>query len=128
MQYQVGYCRKVTNPDAPVPLTGYSTEPVRFHTAITEDICITCVAFSDGETTVLAIGTDLCTLRDNIAPKLRETVSQATGIPQERIYIAATHTHSGPALQCDEYESVRQYQEKFFQNLQDAAKEARYRL
>ena len=124
MEYHVGYNRQIVNPDASIPLTGYSTEAVRFHTAITEDICITCVAFSDGTTTVLAIGVDLCTLRDDVSHKFRELVAQATGLPETHIFIAATHTHSAPSMHNDEYESVRDYVAKFAQNLQIAAKEA----
>ena len=124
MEYQVGYCRKVTNPDASVPLGGYSNEAVRFHTAITEDICITCVAISDGVTTVLSVSTDLCTLRDSFSGQFREAVAKVTGLPQEHIFIAATHTHSGPVLYKDEYESVRDYRTKFLKNLEEAAVEA----
>lgn len=124
MQYQVGYCRKTSHPNAPVPLTGYSNEAVRLHTAITEDICISCVAISDSITTVMAISLDICTLRDQFSTLFRELVSKATGLPEERIYIAATHTHSGPGLYCDEFESVREYMAKFCKDLEDAAREA----
>ena len=124
MEYHVGYNRQIVNPDAPIPLGGFSNEDVRFHTAITEDICITCLAVSDGTTTVLAISADLCTLRDQFCHKYREAVARVTGLPEERIFIAATHTHSGPVLYRDKYESVRDYYVKFQKHLEIAAVEA----
>ena len=124
MEYQVGYCRKVTNPDAPIPLSGYSTEAVRFHTRITEDICITAVAFSDGTTTVLAIGVDICTVADSVSKMFREAVARATGLPEAHIFISATHTHSGPSMNYEAFDVVRDYVGKFSENLQIAAREA----
>lgn len=124
MEFKVGYNRQTVNPDEPIPLTGYSNEPQRFCTAVTEDICITCVAFSDGVTTVLAIGTDICTVPDRIAYDGRALVSKATGVPEDRIFIAGTHTHSAPAVGRQDFECIQRYTEKLFAHLEKAAVEA----
>ena len=56
-----GYARQVAAPDESIPLGGYNNDAKRFHTAMTEDICITCVALSDEQdSTVLMIAADLC--------------------------------------------------------------------
>ena len=39
-----GYARQVVEPTESIPLGGFSNELKRFHTAMTEDICITSVA------------------------------------------------------------------------------------
>lgn len=124
MEFKVGYSRQTVNPDEPIPLAGYSNEPQRFHTAVTEDICITCVAFSDGQTTALAIGADICTVTDRVAHEGRALVSHATGVPEERIFIAGTHSHSAPAISRQDFDCIVRYTEKLFAGLEAAAKEA----
>lgn len=124
MEFKVGYDRQVVSPDEPIPLGGYSNEPQRFHTAITEDFCVTAVAYSDGDTTVLTIGTDLCTLTDMFAIEGRQRVSKVTGVPEDRIFIAATHTHSAPALGRREYECIVRYTEKILVHMELTAKTA----
>lgn len=124
MEFKVGYNRQIANPTEPVPLQGYSNEPQRLHKAITEDICVTAVAYSDGTTTVMTIGTDLCTLFEPFATDVRQAVCAATGLTEEQVYIAATHTHSGPALARDEFESIVRYKKEFSEAIERAAKEA----
>ena len=124
MEFKVGYNRQAVNPDESVPLSGYSNEPQRFHTAITEDFCVTAVAYSDNDTTVLTIGTDLCTLTDTIATEGRQRVSQVTGVPEDRIFIAATHSHSAPALGRRDFECIVRYTEKIIVYMELAAKTA----
>ena len=124
MEFKVGYNRQVVNPTEPVPLQGYSNEPQRLHKAITEDICVTAVAYSDGTTTVLTIGTDLCTLFEPFATDVRQAVCAVTGLTEEQVFIAATHTHSGPALSRSEFESIVRYRQEFQDGIILAAKEA----
>ena len=124
MEFKVGYNRQIVNPTEPVPLQGYSNEPQRLHKAITEDICATAVAYSDGTTTVLTIGTDLCTLLEPFATDARKAVCAATGLTEEQVFIAATHTHSGPALNRDDFESIVRYRQEFQDGVVLAAQEA----
>jgi len=124
MEFKVGYNRQTVHPANPIPLAGYSNEPQRLHKAITEDICATAVAYSDGITTVLTIGTDLCTLGEPFATNARLGVCAATGLTEEQVFIAATHTHSGPAMQRDDFDSIVQYKKQFIEAISTAAKEA----
>lgn len=121
MEFKVGYNRQTVNPDESIPLCGYSNEPQRFHTAITEDFCITALAFSDGETSVLSIGTDLCTVTDLVATEGRQRVHKATGVPEDRIFIAGTHSHSAPAMGRQDFDCIKRFTEKFFTHLERAA-------
>lgn len=60
--FRVGYSRRTVTPTEPIPLAGFSNELKRFHTRVTEPICVTCVALSDAEdNSVLMIGIDACT-------------------------------------------------------------------
>lgn len=120
--FRVGYDRQVVNPDESIPLSGFSNEDVRYHTAVTEDICATCVAISDeADTTVLVIGFDCVRILDYFGNAVREKVSAATGVPQDRIYLAATHTHSSPGLIKEDYPVIQRYAAKCYKLIVEAA-------
>ena len=55
--------------------------------------------------------------------RLREAVSPVTGIPYDRIYVMATHTHSAPSITTNDKEGV-QYQELFYAGAVKAAEAA----
>ena len=124
MEFKVGYSRRTVNPTEPIPLQGYSNEPQRFHTAIVEDICVTAVVYSDGTTTVMTVGCDLCDILEPIATQGRLRVCAAAGLPEDRVFIAGTHTHAGPALSRQEFDSVVRYTEQFLCGMETAAREA----
>ncbi|MDO9541940.1 MAG: neutral/alkaline non-lysosomal ceramidase N-terminal domain-containing protein [Kiritimatiellia bacterium] len=47
---------------------------------------------------IALVAMDICMLDRNNVSFMREHIFRETGIPPERILVAATHTHSGPAL------------------------------
>lgn len=111
---RVGYARQAVTPDESIPLTGYSNEPKRFHQEIAQEICVTCVAISDtDDTTVLMIGMDVCTIPGHFMDYL-DDLSKAVGVPKDRIYMSATHTHAAPAVGwADRIESAKRYSDKY---------------
>ena len=99
----VGFNRQAIPSDESIPLTGYSNEPNRYHQTVGQEICITCVAISDCEdATVLMVGMDICTMNPYLYEVGRAQLSEATGVPVERIFMAATHPHfdSGAKNMC----------------------------
>lgn len=124
--FRVGYHRITVEPTEPIPLTGYSNEPKRFHQEVAQEICATCVAISDkNDNTVLMIGTDICTVVPEIYESVRQRVADATGIDDTHIYIAATHTHAAPAVGRTEIsESMRRYADRFYDAIVEAAVKA----
>ena len=117
-----GYSRQVVEPTESIPLGGYSNELKRFHTAMTEDICITSVALTDeNDSTILMIGADICTVSAPVAEPGRKRVSEATGIPEDHIFIAATHTHSAPGLAKQELECIKKYTEQLIVAMAETA-------
>lgn len=108
-----GYARQVVEPTESIPLSGFSNELKRFHTAMTEDICVTSVALSDeNENTILIIGADICTVSIPIAEPARKRVCETTGLPEDRVFITATHTHSAPGLAKQELPCIQKYTEQ----------------
>ena len=95
--YRVGYARVDITPTEPIPLMGYGNTFRRVSGPVLDPLYATCVAIGD-ETgnTVLMIGIDSTV--PNYMGYTREEVSKATGVPEERIVINVTHTHSAPDL------------------------------
>ena len=122
---RVGYARYQVDPTEPIPLAGYSNEKKRFHNKITNPVCVTCVAISDtDDTTVLMVGMDLCTVPTDYMERLPE-ITAATGVPADRIYMAATHTHAGPSIGvADRFPSMQKYAQQYFDALIHACKDA----
>lgn len=125
-QIFVGFNRQVVVPDESIPLTGYSNEPQRYHQQIGQDICATCVAISDNtDNTVLLIGMDICTLAPYFYEEGRSLVAAAVGVPDQQIYMAATHTHAAPAVGwADRKPEAKRFRDKFMDAVILACKEA----
>ena len=122
--FRVGYGRRTVTPTEPIPLAGFSNELQRFHTRVTEPICVTCVALTDAEdNTVLMVGADICTA-GKVAIMGRERISKITGIDETKIYISATHTHSAPGLGKQELPCIQRYTEQMMVAYEEAAMEA----
>jgi putative membrane-bound dehydrogenase-like protein len=61
------------------------------------DLKARCFILERGETTVALAVVDSCMIPRDVCDKAKALVFEATGIPPERIAIAATHTHSAPS-------------------------------
>ena len=121
-QYYVGYNRQVITPDEPIPISGYSNEPQRSMKAITEDICITCLAITDWlDTTIMIVGMDFMRVNDYIGEKGRALIHNVTGIVEDHIFMCATHTHSSPGLDKEDWPEIRRYAQKVFEKMEQAA-------
>ena len=98
MQVSVGFGRENITPDFPVLLAGggYSK---RISTNLLDALFVSCIAFTDADgSTALIASQDLLGTYDGYTLPAREAVAKATGIPFDRIFFSASHTHSGPTL------------------------------
>jgi len=111
---QAGFAKIDITPDYPIGLGGYSNANVRISEAIEDRIYSICIAFTDGEETVLLYSVDNCGFGYEMADKLRAPVTEATGIPGDKIFVMATHTHNAPGL------AGHDQAEKYVAFLQDA--------
>ena len=98
---QAGYGRENISPEGQVGMGGYSDSETRKSKSVLDYIYTTCVAFNDGEKTILLYTIDVCGLNDSGMDKIRNYVTTATQIPVDDIFIGATHTHSAPAMGSD---------------------------
>ena len=116
---QAGYGRMDITPDHPVGMGGYSDSETRKSGMTLDYIYTTCVAFQEGETTLLVYTIDVCGLNDSGMEKIRNYVSPFVNVPKENIIIGATHTHSAPAMGNDDA-----WDNAFLKACGDAAKKA----
>ena len=96
--FRVGYARSCITPTEPVPLGGYGNVLTRYCDSVLIDIYTTCIAFTDEQdNTVLLFHNDLGSSGEEITIPIRKAVSKATGVPENHIHLAPTHSHSAPA-------------------------------
>lgn len=93
-----GFGKIKITPDYPCGLGGYGNPAARLHDAVQEDIYTTCIALTEGDDTILVYTCDVSAISASTANVFRDIISPAIGVPKEKIFIAATHTHSAPAV------------------------------
>lgn len=121
---KVGFSRVKADITEPLPLGGYGNTLKRLSQRLIDEISATCIAITDkDDNTVLLITHDLLNNQLTKFEKIRETVSKATGVSKDRIFITATHTHSAP----DPYtstDSIIRFYDMLAQKEAEAAKQA----
>ena len=55
------------------------------------------VAFDDGQTKAIIVSCEIICLSNEMADNVRATAEKQTGVPSKNIFLACSHTHSGPA-------------------------------
>ena len=120
---QVGYARADITPDYQVNLSGYGDDEIRFSEGVRDPVCLTCIAITSGEDTILLYDADLLSVNDRLADQARERVCPATGLPADKMFFGATHSHSAPAIYTDR-ESDTRFRETFLQAAVKIAQEA----
>lgn len=95
---QAGFAKLDITPDYQVGLGGYSNAESRRNEGVAARIYATCIALTEGEETILLYTIDNCACSHETAEKIREVVTAATGIPGEKIFCTATHTHNAPSV------------------------------
>jgi len=92
--FSVGYGEAVITPPAGIPIAGYFVP--RYAKGKISDLRAIALALAYGETKTLLISVDVCAVYRPELEKVRAAVTAATGIGADRLFIAATHTHTGP--------------------------------
>ncbi|MBN2315132.1 MAG: hypothetical protein JXM79_14475 [Sedimentisphaerales bacterium] len=66
---------------------------------VLDELYAKALVLSDGEKTIAIVATDLLyTPLEEITMPVRKIVKEKTGIPEENIFLCASHTHSGPEV------------------------------
>jgi len=122
--FNVGFGRADITSKSSVPLAGYGNTTERMSQGFLTPLYATCIAMTDenGETVMFYTIDHVCTNADWM-PDFRSAITEATGVPGDRILMSATHTHSGPDVR-DQVTPTHPYYAFYKQGLVDAAVQA----
>ena len=120
-EFMIGFNKQNITPEEEVPLSGSANRG--YSSGMLDYLFATCLAISFGEDNVaLIFGMDIQNAYAP-TPSWRNAVSRATGVPEDRIQICFTHTHSAPNTGSDEA-SIGRYNTLVSDRMVKAAKEA----
>ncbi len=80
----------------PVPVSGGILP--QFATKVIDPLHARCLVLDDGKTELAIVIVDSLLISRELSDQAKELASEATGIAHDRMLIAATHTHSAPAV------------------------------
>ncbi len=117
---KAGFARVNVNPTLGLAIRGYFKP--RYVEGILDDLEINAVALSCGETKVVMMTLDACSIDTKEADIFRAYISEKTGISPDAIFLHATHTHTASSMGFDaEEELTREYTEFLKKRFVDAA-------
>ena len=125
-EFKAGFARMDVTPPLGIPLVGYFHH--RVADGVLDPLYVDCVAVSDGTNNALVYCVSSLGLGKAFCAKATPAITAATGVPRERIYIHATHTHTGPAsgprssFSKEENRLVSLYADAFVAKLSDAGR------
>ena len=114
--FYAGYARENVTPEHSVPLAGYGNTSLRRSENVLDPICATCVALTVGEDTVLLYTTDILWCMAQWTDEIRQRLHREAGIPQNHIFLTATHTHSAPDISSND-PAILQYRPQYVEGL-----------
>ena len=94
-EFKAGFARVDATPPLGIPIVGYFHK--RVADGVLDPLNVECVAVSDSTNSALIYCVDDLGLGRGFITKAFTAITAATSVPRERIYIHATHTHTGPA-------------------------------
>ena len=94
-EFKAGFARIEATPPLGIPLVGYFSH--RVADGVLDPLYIDCVAVSDGTNNALVYCVDDLHLTNPFMEKAFPAITAATGVPRDRIYVHATHIHTGPS-------------------------------
>ena len=117
---QVGFARLDMTPPLGVPMSGYFFE--RRVEGIRDPLYISAIAVRDGEKTCIAMNCDHLGFRNGAMEAWLPKIAAAAGVEEEALFVACTHTHTGPVNMGDPiFGSDEQYDAWVERRLCDAA-------
>lgn len=117
---KVGFGREKITPTMEVYISG-GGNPKRISTGILDDLYVTCIAITDEtDNTVLVFTEDMQQVSSPFIDPGVEGVVAATGVPKDRIIIAATHTHSAPGQHLGRH-GIKDFQQIYTKGMIQAA-------
>ena len=90
----LGTGRRIITPKVGGHLAGYGWDV--FSNSIHDDLTITAFSFSQGNDRFILISATVCLIGNEVFKAITSGIFEKYGVPEEKVMIAAIHTHSGP--------------------------------
>jgi len=120
----MGYAMADITPKESTPLTGFGVATKRWSNEIGYPLKATAMALTDAQgETILLYEIDLISDRSK-CEEMRLRISNATGVPENRIMLGFSHTHAGPGLECTNEPAIINYTKDLFDALSNIGVEA----
>lgn len=103
-ELRVGVATTEITPGTNYPVSGYYSE--RLSTGTKDPLQAKAIVFRQGNQTAAFVVCDLITIASDLSVEVRRRVTERTGIPGDRVILAATHTHTGPDYTRELYSTV----------------------
>ncbi len=116
---KAGFARLDVTPPFGVFMQGYYNE--RRAAGIRDPLYVNAVAFSDGEHTAVALSLDVIGINQEECDVCRKLIAQRAALPYAAVFLACTHTHTGPVVYDGLYAKDPSYNEILFRRMADAA-------
>lgn len=107
----VGFGRENITPEYVVHMAGGDWKS-RTSNGFIDQICVTCVAFTEGDETLLFYTMDFLGAEDSFVDPAVAAIAEATGVPAGNIWMNATHTHSSVGIAYS-WDKTQIYRETF---------------
>ena len=95
-QLKVGFARVNATPMMGIGMRGYFR--TRLAEGVLDELEISALALEAGGVKALLISMDICAIPRDCALAFKAHIAETVSIPEDAIYIHATHTHTGPYL------------------------------
>ena len=92
--FKVGFARVNINPMLGIGVAGYFVP--RYASTILDDLEASALALSAGGDTLLLVSVDSCHIEKTLNERFVTSMSKASGVAKDNIFLACTHTHTGP--------------------------------
>ncbi len=123
--FKVGYARANISPEEPCPLSGFGSGRNRISERIMDELYASCIALTDAEgSTALVFSLDQQRPQEEVIAEIRAAITEATGLPADKILLCATHTHSTPDLYMTDIPAIPRYRKLLQERCAQAAVEA----
>ena len=92
-KFQVGYAEVNINPPLGAGVSGYYVP--RYGKGFLDDLMSEALVLSCGGKKIALISLDICGLGKNLGDRVKKGIAEKTDIPENNVFIGATHTHTG---------------------------------
>ncbi|MBE6928760.1 MAG: hypothetical protein E7463_00635 [Ruminococcaceae bacterium] len=116
---KAGFARLDITPPFGTRISGYFEE--RRANGIIDPLQAHAVAFSDGEKTAAVVSLDVIGIRQVEMDIIRKRAAENNNIPYEAVFVACTHTHTGPEISAGRlFPNDPHYNDYLFNRISDA--------